>query len=1440
MAGHARHNHANTENLPPATQELVAAWPMDRVLSWLKANSFSSDWIEVFRQLEIFGAKFLELARGGGKGSVGLMHNVIYPAIATQSKKSGTGWEPNKAREEGKRLRRLARNAVENKEPSTKSANRNASPHLRADAHQTKNPNGRRTSVVRNEAQSSASPRLGEGEESPINNLVRSNSPELSMSRPAPQKLSTIQSPGYPEDATNGNRTFVAFPELPAPSSADSTQGQKHSPSFSNPTSTNLSPSYAETRFEESPQQSPALQPRSGEQSAQDSRSSSAQGRYYRHKRNFSSESSMNPPYDARRNTDRRRPSMADSHGRPASNEGPQSAKEHRGLIPKFLRRKKDDTAGNTEDVGPPSPSSPSNARHAIPNTPYIKTHANSSETSLDRQAGVAPTSDTDKHTGIVGRTRPGRKSDAARQYIFLTPDGWNYRLVDVSGVDSIETFRDIIRYNLQIPDAKDLPIFTTSPGQVEHGEPLTDDLIMQILYNADALATLKLLVKTPYPISLSAALSTTSFNSAGTSPLPNVASAARPIDEATYAMLTAGAPIGRLRKSPSTSREVNVQDRDRARLGPPTRTNTSNSVEAEIKNQTTDLETAAEEHRKEIERKQKAYQEQRASRLTDPSGQASAAGFKRGGVIDFDKPRVSPYDDRGRKESLVPLRRPPPVPPDSTTLIKANSLSRHHPESMRRSWSDRTVSNQAKKDQDQEHGERKRRKAMTPVTDGPEEHGIAGALASAGKSSTAIGAPKVSSEEGNSDQPPTSSQSEPSRAHRAIGTLDLANSRSEKGSPGSPGFTISKGNVSFKIPSYDENIGRNVTSGDFPPHAPDNPSLHRVRDSGNTDWAKSPNVSPSTAHAPKLARVSTRKSYGPNLDFKEQPVSFDKPINAASDNSDDDSDGGLFQVPLTSQETPKPTPIQSNSWFKKPAFGSHRKRPSLSLKTPQNRKSVAFSMDEPSVSATPSMASPAGSPIPGSGDQPGTDSGAPSSYTPDSPNEKNKAFRRRSFVSDVWANRPPPEAVAEHLDEFFPNVDLDQPMVEERADSPPHSPFAPKEGHTPLQKSINELRSGSSVASTEDSDTDGQDGDLRRSVAMPSVAKRNIRRSGGLGRTKSIRDVVKDVYKAPNRESHPLPPSRVSTLKQDQMMRRKSTKMFGAKIEQIKPPRGSRLIQLDSIPQDFPIAQDNITTVPKRHATFKWMKGQLIGKGTFGRVYLGMNATTCELLAVKQVDLPKHASNDKDKMKDMVEAMDREIDTMQNLEHVNIVQYLGCERKDYSISIFLEYISGGSVGSCLRKHGKFEEPVVSSLTRQTLIGLAYLHTSGILHRDLKADNILLETDGTCKISDFGISKKSDNIYGNDAQNTMQGSVFWMAPEVVRAHGMGYSAKVDIWSLGCVVLEMFAGRRPWSKEEAVGAIYKLGSLNQAPPIPNDVSTNISPEALSFMYDCFQM
>jgi len=427
---------------------------------------------------------------------------------------------------------------------------------------------------------------------------------------------------------------------------------------------------------------------------------------------------------------------------------------------------------------------------------------------------------------------------------------------------------------------------------------------------------------------------------------------------------------------------------------------------------------------------------------------------------------------------------------------------------------------------------------------------------------------------------------------------------------------------------------------------------------------------------------------------------------------------------------------------------------------------------------------------------------------------------------SDVWANRPPAEGIVHHLDEFFPNVNLDQPFIEEDLRSPP--PF-PASGFP--KKSSEELGSSRSITpvSADKNDKLGSNQSmLKHGETITSLPQPNIGKSGGLSRTRSIREAVQSNYQHPHSTvvPHDNPgPSRV--------VRRKSTEMFGVK------PQDSKLIHLETIPQDTLAPSE---AEPQRPPTFKWIKGQLLyNQGISCRVYLGMNITTGDPITIKQVKFkPKVTEQEKEKINQIVRQLDTEVDMIQNLDHPNIVSYLGCERKEYSISIFLEYIPGGSIGSCLRKYGMFEEPIVSSLTRQTLCGLAYLHSVGILHRDLKGDNILLDLDGTCKISGFSVSKRTDDIYGNDITNSMQGSVFWMAPEVFRSQGQGYSGKVDIWSLGCVVLEMFSARRPWSKEEVISAIYKLGSLNQAPPIPEEVSSRISPAALSFMLDCFVM
>lgn len=583
------------------------------------------------------------------------------------------------------------------------------------------------------------------------------------------------------------------------------------------------------------------------------------------------------------------------------------------------------------------------------------------------------------------------------------------------------------------------------------------------------------------------------------------------------------------------------------------------------------------------------------------------------------------------------------------------------------------------------------------------------------------------------------------------------------------------------------------------------------ILDSSKTPHSSTRDTSPQSSR-PSL---QSRKSFGPEFDFEEHEVSFQR-TPQPKDDSDDESDDNLFAIPLANKRAQKPNPEPE------PEPELEKRKPSLTVNT-VNKKSRVVSFASPNTTSGESFA---GSSTHSSGGDASDikDRNSAPFNGPVSP-EDERPLRRDSFANgDIWASRPPVEGVIKNLDDFFPNVDLDAPYLDE----PPSPNNRDNAENDPSVRDKQDIQA--SPFTSDPSKAQGAD----TSTVRPQpgiIARRNIERSGGgLSRAKSIREVARGAAHRTRSIGSAGP------QKSGELLRRKSTKMFGAKIMQISPKPGSRLSQLDPIPQH---SAQSSGPVPQRQPTFRIIRGQLIGKGTYGRVYLGINADNGEVLAVKQVEInPRIAGTDRDRVKEMVAALDQEIDTMQHLEHPNIVQYLGCERGDLSISIYLEYISGGSVGSCLRKHGKFEESVVKSLTQQTLSGLAYLHDKGILHRDLKADNILLDLDGTCKISDFGISKKTDDIYGNDSTNSMQGSVFWMAPEVIQSKGQGYSAKVDIWSLGCVVLEMFAGRRPWSKEEAIGAIFKLGSLSQAPPIPDDVSMNISPIALAFMYDCF--
>ncbi|RKP38211.1 kinase [Dimargaris cristalligena] len=227
---------------------------------------------------------------------------------------------------------------------------------------------------------------------------------------------------------------------------------------------------------------------------------------------------------------------------------------------------------------------------------------------------------------------------------------------------------------------------------------------------------------------------------------------------------------------------------------------------------------------------------------------------------------------------------------------------------------------------------------------------------------------------------------------------------------------------------------------------------------------------------------------------------------------------------------------------------------------------------------------------------------------------------------------------------------------------------------------------------------------------------------------------------------------------------------------------------------------------------------------GSFGNVYLGLNALSGELMAVKQVDIPQENSPSEARKKLMLDALQFEIKILQDLRHSHIVRYLGSQMDDQHLNIFLEYVPGGSVAAMLANYGPLQETLVRSFVRQILKGLLYLHEREIIHRDIKGGNILVDIKGGIKISDFGISKKIENeedrlsIMSNRA--SLKGSVFWMAPEVVKK--THYTRKADIWSLGCLVIEMLTGEHPFPNFTEMQAMFKIGS-NTSPTIPHGIS-----------------
>uniref|UniRef100_A0A803TP52 Mitogen-activated protein kinase kinase kinase 4 n=2 Tax=Anolis carolinensis TaxID=28377 RepID=A0A803TP52_ANOCA len=261
----------------------------------------------------------------------------------------------------------------------------------------------------------------------------------------------------------------------------------------------------------------------------------------------------------------------------------------------------------------------------------------------------------------------------------------------------------------------------------------------------------------------------------------------------------------------------------------------------------------------------------------------------------------------------------------------------------------------------------------------------------------------------------------------------------------------------------------------------------------------------------------------------------------------------------------------------------------------------------------------------------------------------------------------------------------------------------------------------------------------------------------------------------------------------------------------------------------DTPKSYDNVMHVGLRKVTFKWQRGNKIGEGQYGKVYTCISVDTGELMAMKEI---RFQPNDHKTIKETAD----ELKIFEGIKHPNLVRYFGVELHREEMYIFMEYCDEGTLEEVSRLG--LQEHVIRLYTKQITTAINVLHEHGIVHRDIKGANIFLTSSGLIKLGDFGCSVKLKNntqTMPGEVNSTL-GTAAYMAPEVItRAKGEGHGRAADIWSLGCVVIEMVTGKRPWHEfEHNFQIMYRVG-MGHKPPIPE----RISPEGKDFLSHCLE-
>ncbi len=226
---------------------------------------------------------------------------------------------------------------------------------------------------------------------------------------------------------------------------------------------------------------------------------------------------------------------------------------------------------------------------------------------------------------------------------------------------------------------------------------------------------------------------------------------------------------------------------------------------------------------------------------------------------------------------------------------------------------------------------------------------------------------------------------------------------------------------------------------------------------------------------------------------------------------------------------------------------------------------------------------------------------------------------------------------------------------------------------------------------------------------------------------------------------------------------------------------------------------------------------GDLLGQGGFGVVYRAHQSVVTRDVAIKVVS-PKYANQP-----EFIRRFESEAQVVARLEHPHIVPLYDFWREPDSTCLVMRYLRAGSLRDLIEREGKLDIALTAKIVEQVGSALNFAHNSGVVHQDIKADNIFLDDGANAYLSDFGIAKEV-GADASDGSDTLVGTPAYMAPEQIRGEGAG--PRSDIYAFGIMLYEMLSGSRPFAEETLATLVYK--HLNEPLPMIDHTALNLPP------------